>query len=63
MDSPRLNCAGQGCSERTECRRYRIRLPVERSKKEDEKVFDWASFDIEKIVFGDCKAVIKFRES
>jgi hypothetical protein len=60
MELGRLNCAGVGCGERDNCRRYRIRLP---RLGEAEKLFDWASFDIEKVLFGDCPAVIKYRES
>jgi hypothetical protein len=51
MELGRLNCAGQGCSERLECRRYRIRLP-RLNQEGDEKLFAWASFDIERIFRG-----------
>ena len=62
MELGRLNCAGQGCEQRMECRRYRIRLP--RIGEGPEKLFDWGSFDIEKLWFvGDCPALIKYRES
>jgi len=70
MSKERLNCAGQGCEERDECRRYRIRLARIVSEAHrivgvpyDEKVFDWASFDIERIWFGECKSLIQYRES
>lgn len=59
-DLSRLNCAGQSCEKRNECRRYRIRLP--RAGAEP-KIFDWASFDVEQERLGECKALIVFREA
>lgn len=61
MSKERLNCAGHGCEQRQDCRRYRIRL----SRPESEpKVFDWGSFDIEKLWFvGECPSFVKFRDA
>jgi hypothetical protein len=58
-DLSRVNCAGQLCEEREECKRYRLRLqsPV----KSEHPVFDWASFDIERIVFGDCLSLVRLK--
>jgi len=61
MELGRLNCAGQFCDEREECRRYRIRL----AKPESEpKVFEWASFDLERLlIVGECPVFVKFRDA
>jgi hypothetical protein len=56
----RLNCAGVGCADREGCRRYRIRLP--RLGEVEHKIFDWASFDVERELKGDCVSLIKYRE-
>lgn len=56
----RLNCAGQGCQDRDSCRRYRIVLG-ERNEASNRVVGEWASFDIERLVFGDCRAFVVYR--
>lgn len=56
----RLNCAGQGCAERNECRRYRIRL-ARKDQVGDVRLYDWASFDIERSVYGDCLSFVQWR--
>ena len=50
------NCAGQQCPERDGCRRYESRIPARKVVIEDRKIpiFEWASFDIERQIFGDC---------
>ena len=55
-----MNCAGQGCGERELCRRYLIRLASKRWIG-DERQYDWASWDLERLVFGDCKMFIQWR--
>lgn len=48
----KANCAGQGCSERAYCRRYRVRIGEEWQRGTGQ----WASFDVEREMFGDCRA-------
>lgn len=55
----RVNCAGQGCSDREECRRYKLTLPLDPKAKEP--AFEWASFDLERLLFLDCPAFVRFR--
>jgi hypothetical protein len=52
----KVNCAGQGCPERDGCRRFVLRLPTGGHKQ-----FDWASFDIERMFFGDCLSFVEFK--
>ena len=55
----RHNCAGQGCEVRDECKRYRLRLASQ--VRSEEPVFDWASFDLERVLFGDCPSFVRFK--
>lgn len=59
----RFNCAGQWCERREECRRYRIRLKREGEAGKEHPAMDWASFDIEALMVGDCVSFLPFRES
>lgn len=59
---PTLNCAGQGCDERKECRRYVVTVNVPECSSEH-PYGAWASFDIERRVFGDCRHFVRFRKS
>lgn len=64
VDLHRINCAGQGCEEREGCRRYRMRLPEQGQKAvQFERLrYQWASFDVERAVFGDCPQFVRFRD-
>lgn len=57
-----LNCAGQGCQERDQCRRYRVRVNSPACTKEH-PFGEWGSFDVERSRFGDCRQFVKFRAS
>ena len=61
-DLNRVNCSGQGCLERDDCKRYRLRLwtDVEGVAAAD-RPFVWASFDLERLVFGDCPSFVRFK--
>ena len=54
----KLNCGGQGCPERDGCRRFVLRLPTAFDKGPK---FDWGSFDIERLFFGDCHSFVEYR--
>jgi hypothetical protein len=55
-----LNCAGQGCTERKDCRRFVVRVNVPQCSREF-PYGEWGSFDIERQVLGDCKQFVKYR--
>lgn len=57
-----LNCAGQGCHERSSCRRFVVRVNAPGSSGEY-RYGAWASFDIERKLTGDCKSFVKYRAS
>lgn len=59
----RSNCAGQACAERDGCRRYRIRLLREGETGKPHPIADWASFDIEASLLGECKSFVRFRDA
>lgn len=56
------NCAGQRCDERSRCRRFQMRMPRGGFQAGAEPVFDWASFDLERAIFGDCVNFIRYNE-
>lgn len=58
--APTLNCAGQHCPERKDCRRYAVRVNVPECTREH-PYGAWASFDLERLLFGDCKQFVKLR--
>ena len=53
----RLNCAGQSCPERKECRRFVTR--IEGGHGEEHKHGRWGSFDIERLQQGKCLAFVR----
>jgi hypothetical protein len=55
-----LNCAGQDCQERDGCRRFVVRVNVPDCSREN-PYGAWASFDLERRAFGDCKQFVKYR--
>lgn len=60
----RLNCAGQGCPERDECRRYATRVASGKfvaANGYEHKTFTWASFDLERQKLGTCASLIRVR--
>lgn len=57
-----MNCAGQGCAEREKCRRFAVRINVPDCSR-DNPYGAWASFDIERQRFGDCKSFVELRPS
>jgi len=60
----RLNCAGQGCAEREQCRRYVARVASGKyvaANGYEHKTYTWASFDLERARFGDCAAFVRIR--
>lgn len=59
---PTLNCAGQGCGERKECRRYMAMVYVKDCSREY-PYGAWASYDIDRQRFGDCHGFVRFRKS
>ncbi len=60
MVSPKINCTGQGCDERDGCRRYASMTQDGKSivGGKEHPIFNWASFDIERQRFGDCKHML-----
>lgn len=58
----RANCAGQGCTERMQCRRYRVRLePQHEAGWERAGTGEWISADLErKAKGGECPVFRKF---
>ena len=58
-----LNCAGQSCPEREGCKRYEHRQSSSFVANGDKKipVFEWASYDIERMAFDSCQARIALR--
>ena len=60
----KLNCAGVDCGERGGCRRWEIRIPDRQEVVEGVKVprFEWASFDVERLLMGSCESRIVFKE-
>ena len=61
MNISRHNCAGQGCPERDGCKRFEERRIARfaRTPHGPEPVYEWASFDIERLKFGDCRVRIE----
>lgn len=56
-----LNCAGHQCPERKTCKRFRSRIGTERATvgEHEVTVLQWASFDVERVLFGNCSARIQ----
>ena len=57
----KANCAGQECEDRDACLRYVERRSWEKDVNGHAR-YAWASFDIERMVYGDCKHFIRVRE-
>lgn len=59
----KANCAGQGCSEREMCRRYRVLIAEKHIEVNGARfpVYAWASFDIEAKAFGSCQSFVRFK--
>lgn len=55
-----LNCAGQGCPERADCRRFVVRVNAPECSREH-PYGDWASFDLERTALGSCPNFTKYR--
>jgi hypothetical protein len=56
-DVVKANCAGQGCPESAQCRRFRVRIGA------DWKVWTgaWGSFDLERAAFGgECPNWVRY---
>jgi hypothetical protein len=62
MEQARVNCAGQGCEAREGCRRFRIRLPRLGQVELKHRLYDWASFDLEALLQGECRSFVAYRE-
>jgi hypothetical protein len=56
----RLNCAGQLCPERSQCRRYRVLIPSLDSDR-DRPHGEWASFDLERVAAVTCEVFVLYR--
>lgn len=59
-------CAGQGCAERAQCRRYRVIVPKSAQSRDfahRDTLGVWMSFDIERQRAGDCHAFVRYREA
>ena len=58
-----LNCAGQSCPERDGCKRYEHRQSSSFVEDGEKKipVFEWASYDLERLLDGTCPARIAVR--
>jgi len=58
-----LNCAGQHCPERDGCKRYEHRQSSSFIADGEKKipVFEWASYDIERMALDSCQARIALR--
>lgn len=53
----KANCAGQGCPERMQCRRFRVRI----GERWQETTGQWASFDLaRKAVGGECPNFVRY---
>lgn len=48
----KANCAGQGCADRGQCRRYESFIPTRERVTWEEQVGLWCSFDIERALMG-----------
>jgi hypothetical protein len=55
-----LNCAGQACPERKDCRRFVVRVNVPHCSREW-PYGEWASFDLERSILGACANFVKYR--
>lgn len=58
------NCAGQGCPERGQCRRYRVivtKSGLSRDFMYRDTLGHWKSFDIERQAFGSCSAFSRYQ--
>jgi hypothetical protein len=53
-----MNCAGRGCAERDDCRRFTVRIPDGKTMVagREQLTFAWGSFDIERQHKGTCQA-------
>jgi len=56
----KANCAGQWCPERGFCRRYQARIVGPAKVDWTQQSGLWGSFDIERQVFGDCPAFVRW---
>lgn len=56
-DIAKANCAGQGCADRVECRRFRVRI----NESWQTTSGQWASFDVERAAHGgDCRSFVRW---
>lgn len=60
----KTNCVGRECPERDGCRRYEVRIPARIEIVRDHRIprMEWASFDIERMVEGNCPHRITLHE-
>lgn len=57
VDVAKLNCAGQGCSEREYCRRFRVRI----GGGWQVGTGQWGSFDLERAAHADeCRSFVRW---
>lgn len=55
-DIAKANCAGQGCEDRGSCRRYQVNIGDEWRVSTGQ----WASFDVERAMTGECKSFVRW---
>lgn len=56
-DIAKANCAGSGCRDKDECRRYRVRIVGPREATPERQYGQWISADIERWRFPDTPCV------
>lgn len=56
----RANCAGQGCPERQQCRRYRVRIVSPERGDWHHQAGQWISADIERSNTGTCVHFVRW---
>jgi len=54
-DFARANCAGAGCADRDECRRYRVRIEGPRDEPWERQSGQWISADVERLRYPDAE--------
>lgn len=59
-DVGKANCAGQGCEDRAQCRRYQVRIVGPKEIQWEKQSGQWCSFDLERLRFGTCASFVRW---
>lgn len=60
-DVGKANCAGRGCPDRRQCRRFQVRIVGPSRVRWEEQYGQWVSADVERKIFGTCALFVRWR--